>query len=88
MSMTEVTAGEWQALMGEDRDINAIANRVCRDIPEDFEMSLSMENGFGGIVLFHKGRCVEIDMADWKIHEQVDVAFHRIGQIIEEQGNG
>ena len=72
----------------ESKDINAIANRVCGDIPEDFVMQLYMENGYGGIELFHKGERVEIDMADWKIHEQVNVAFQCIAQIFEEQGNG
>ena len=81
------TPNEWNLLMGDERDINAIANRVCGDIPEDFEMQLYMENGYGGIELFHKGNRVEIDMADWKIHEQVDVAFQCIAQIIEEQGD-
>ena len=82
-----MTPYQWMLIMGEDRDINAIANRVCGDIPEDFVMQLYMENGYGGIELFHKDERVEIDMADWKIHEQVNVAFQCIAQIIEEQGN-
>ena len=85
---TDFTEDQWRALMDDSQNINAIANRVCGEIPEGFSMLLCMENGYGGIELFHKGDRVEIDMADWKIHEQVNVALQCIAQIIEEQGNG
>lgn len=78
-----MTPEQWQRLMGDQ--VQAIANRVCRDIPDEFHIEMVLENGAGWVSLFHKGKPVEIDMADWSIAEQFDVAMQCVQQILGEQ---
>jgi hypothetical protein len=83
LRLSVLTGAEWAALMGDQ--IQAIANRVCRDIPDEFHIEMVLENGAGWVSLFHKGKPVEIDMADWSIAEQFDVAMQCVQQILGEQ---
>lgn len=69
------------------RDVCEIANRICRDIPEEFHIELTLENGAGWVSLFHKGKPVDIDMADWNIAQQFDVAMQCVKEIAQEQGS-
>ena len=55
--------------------VQAIAHRICGEIPERFHIEMVLENGAGWVSLFHDGKPVEIDMADWNIAEQFDVAM-------------
>lgn len=55
--------------------VQAIAHRICGEIPERFHIEMVLENGAGCVSLFHDGKPVEIDMADWNIAEQFDVAM-------------
>ena len=55
--------------------VQSIANRICGEIPERFHIEMVLENGAGWVSLFHDGKPVDIDMADWNIAEQFDVAM-------------
>lgn len=39
------------------------ANKVCRDLPEKYELALHMEKRSGGFVLYHNG--LSIDPEDY-----------------------
>lgn len=85
-------AAEIEALRKErdellKRDINAIANRICGEIPDGFYIELILENGCGVVSLMHKDEQVDIDMADWNIAEQFDVAMQCVDELAKEQGD-
>jgi hypothetical protein len=69
----------------ERYNVQSIANRICGEIPDEFHVELVLENGAGWVSLFHKGKPVEIDMADWGIAEQFDVAMQCVQEILGEQ---
>ena len=70
------------------RDINAIAHRICGEIPDGFYIELILENGSGWVSLMHKDEQVDIDMADWNIAEQFNVAMQCVDELAKDQGNG
>ena len=70
----------------ERYNVQSIANRICGEIPDEFHIEMVLENGAGWVSLFHKGKPVEIDMADWGIAEQFDVAMQCVQQIEREGG--
>ena len=54
-------------------EINEIANTICRDLPEGYEIVLSLENGYGGVMLIcpggtRRGGDPEIPMNERLIH--------------------
>lgn len=70
----------------ERYNVQSIANRICGEIPDEFHIEMVLESGAGWVSLFHKGKPVEIDMADWGIAEQFDVAMQCVQQIEREGG--
>ncbi len=56
-------------------EINEIAETICRDLPEDFGIMLSLENGYGGVRLICPGEVRECDDPDMPINEQLIYAL-------------
>lgn len=71
----------------ERRGVCEISNRICRDIPEKFHIELVLESGAGWVSLFHNCEPVDIDMADWNIAEQFEVAMQCVKEVMREQGD-
>ncbi len=47
------------------RALQAIANLVCKELPESYEIDIEMQNGYGDVRLFKSGKTVDIsDITD------------------------
>lgn len=44
-------------------ELQDFANKVCRDLPEEFTISLELEHHSGGFELYRDGVCIPFD--DW-----------------------
>lgn len=65
-----------QRRVPENESLESVANRVCRDIPDDCEISLCMEWGAGFVTLTKAGRYVNLpDAAEKSLVEQINDAL-------------
>ena len=66
-------------------EINEIAETICRDLPEGFEVILCLENGYGGIkLLCPEGRYRDCDDPDMPINEQLIHALRMAEELSRE----
>ncbi|MCP4494081.1 MAG: hypothetical protein GY820_43280 [Gammaproteobacteria bacterium] len=63
--------------MSNKQTLNEIANMVCGDIPEDYIIRVEMENGYGGVSLWHNGEEIELDYDTSCLEEQINDALRK-----------
>tara|TARA_R100000655_G_scaffold110133_1_gene168095 strand:- start:12631 stop:13074 length:444 start_codon:yes stop_codon:yes gene_type:complete len=65
--------------------VQAIANKVCGDLPDGWEINLCMENGSGWVeAIKPSGYTIEIDGGDLSLVEQINEAMR---QALESQSD-
>lgn len=72
----------------EAEALQRIANRVCGEIPEGWELNLCMENGAGDIELIDpEGDSIDIDSPDSSLADKIDIAL-ALALRAQQQGGG
>ena len=66
-------------------EINEIANTICRDLPEGYEIVLSLENGYGGVTLMCPEGLRRCDDPALPIDEQLIHALRMAEELTHDQ---
>lgn len=71
----------------KDRDVQAIANKICRQIPSGYEIRLCMENGAGYVELYTPNNDSDRSDFDCGIYSQLVCALEVAEELSEEPVN-
>ncbi len=63
--------------MSNKQTLDEIVNMVCGEIPKGYSISIEMENGYGGVSLWHDGEEIELDYDTSCLEEQINDALRK-----------
>ncbi len=61
--------------MSNKQTLDEIVNMVYREIPKGYSISIEMENGYMGVILWHDDEECEIDYGEGSLYEQIKTAL-------------